>query len=66
MRESTKRVLFNMANSLAMNGLTSDTKIVKVTLWYEYALTGLTIISAVGLAGSAFMTLVQAFSKKED
>ena len=66
MRESTKRVLFNMANSLAMNGLTSDTKIVTVKVWYEYALTGLTILSTLGLVGSAFMTLVQAIGKKED
>lgn len=66
LRESTHRVLYNFANSLAMNGMTSDSKIVQVRVWYENVLLALTIVSAVVLAGSAAMVCLQAFSKKEE
>ena len=61
MREALHRQLYNFANSAAMNGLTSDSKIVTVKTWYEKALISVTAVSAVVLAGSAAMA-----AKKEE
>ena len=66
MREALHRQLYNFANSAAMNGLTSTSKIVTIRTWYENALLAATIVSAVVLAGSAAMVVLQSFFKKED
>ena len=66
MRESVHRMLYNFANSAAMNGLTSNSKIVTVRTWYENALLATTIISAVVLAGSAAMAVMQSFFNKKE
>ena len=68
MREAAHRTLFNFANSAAMNGLTSDAKIVPITPWYTAALNGMIIGSAVLFVGSAALMFVQTFKsgKKED
>lgn len=67
MREALHRQLYNFANSAAMNGLTSDSQIVTVRTWYENALLAATIITAVVLAGSGAMTILQAvFSRKDE
>ena len=67
MREALHRHLYNFANSAAMNGLTSDSKIVTIRTWYENALLAATIITAVVLAGSGAMAILQTvFSKKEE
>lgn len=66
MREAIHRQLYNFANSAAMNGSTSDSKIVTVRVWYENALLAATIISAVVFAGSAAMVALQTFLSKKD
>ncbi len=66
MREATHRILYNFANSLAMNGLTSTSKIVTIPTWYETALNAMTIASAVIFVLTSAMVVVQAFAKKED
>ena len=66
MRESAHRILYNFANSAAMNGLTSTTKIVPIMTWYEVALLTMTIVSAVVVAGAGIMTIVHAFGKKKE
>lgn len=65
MREALHRQLYNFANSAAMNGLTSTSKIVTIRTWYENALLATTVVSAVVLAGSAAMVVLQSFFKKE-
>ena len=47
MRQSTHRILYVIANSCAMNGFTADTKIVKVTPWWQTALIVLDVVLAV-------------------
>ena len=67
MREALHRQLYNFANSAAMIGLTSDSQIVTVRTWYENALLAATIITAVVLAGSGAMAILQAvFSRKDE
>ena len=66
MREATKRNLYNFANSNALNGMTSDSKIVSVMTWYNAALLALIIVSAVLAAGAAVMLALHAFFKKEE
>ena len=52
MREAIHRQLYNFANSAAMNGLTSSSKIVSINTWYDNALIALTSVSAVLTAAS--------------
>lgn len=66
MRESAHRTLYNFANSFAMNGLTSNSKVIKVMTWYNQAFLAIIIISAVITAASAAMVVLQTFFKKED
>lgn len=66
MREALHRQLYNFANSAAMNGLTSTSKIVTIRVWYENLLLALTVISAVALAGTLAMVVIQAFFDKEE
>lgn len=67
MREAAHRVLYNFANSAAMNGLAPTDKVVTVRTWYQNALLALTIVTAVVFAGSALMALAQAYlPKKKD
>ena len=66
MREALHRQLYNFANSAAMNGLTSDAKVVTVRTWYENALLAVTIIAAVVLAGSGVMAIAQSYFGKKD
>lgn len=47
MRQATHRILYVVANSCAMNGFTADTKIVKVTPWWQTALIVLDVVLAV-------------------
>ena len=54
MRQSTHRILYVIANSCAMNGFTADTKIVKVTPWWQTALIVLDVVQhriAIGILG---------------
>ncbi len=65
MREAIHRNLYNFANSAAMNGSTSDSQIVTIATWYEIALTAATAVTAVVLAGSLVLTILQSFVLKE-
>lgn len=65
MREAIHRILYNFANSAAMNGSTSDSKIVTVKTWYEITLITITAVMAVVLAASVIIALLQTFVVKE-
>ena len=66
MREAIHRQLYNFANSAAMNGMTSSSKIVVVRVWYQKALTATTVVSSIVLEGSlALMTLGLLAKRKE-
>ena len=68
MREALHRQLYNFANSAAMNGMTSSSKIVVVRVWYENALTATTVVSSIVFAFSLGLMLIGAFTpnKKEE
>lgn len=66
MREALHRQLYNFANSAAMNGMTSSSKIVIVRTWYQNALLATTIASSVLLAASAALVACGMFDKKEE
>ncbi len=67
MREALHRQLYVFANSAAMNGLTSSSKIVTVSTWYENALLALVIsTSAIFVVSAALLALNLIPSKKEE
>lgn len=64
MRQATHRILYVVANSCAMNGFTADTKIVKVTPWWQTALIVLDVVLAV-LVALCIWRLVVAVKRKK-
>ncbi len=66
MREAMHRNLYNLANSNATNGVSSNARVVTVRVWYENVLLGLTIASAALLVISGGITVLQAFGKKKE
>lgn len=65
LRNATHRNLYNMANSLAMNGLTSDSKVIDVVTWYEAAIISVISVSTVGALASLGL-LGYSILKKEE
>ena len=61
MREAIHRNLYNFANSAAMNGMTSSSKVVPVRVWYQNALLGLEIESGIILGLSLLMLGLQLY-----
>ncbi len=59
MREAIHRILYNFANSAAMNGLTSDSVVVKINTWYDNLFLALEIVFGILLAISVIMVVVQ-------
>ena len=67
MREAIHRQLYVFANSAAMNGLTSSSKIVNIPTWYDITLMTVTIVSAVvAIVSCAMFALGFIGKKKED
>ena len=68
MREAAHHILYNFANSAAMNGMAPTDKVVTVRTWYQNALLAITIVTAVVFAASALMALAQAYlpAKKDE
>lgn len=69
LRTSTKRVCWAVLNSNAMNGYTSDTKVIYVRTWWQNTLLGIQISSglvALGLAGALAFVLIKGKKHKED
>ena len=64
MRQACHRILYTVANSNAMNGISSSAKVVSVTPWWQMALYCLIGVCAVGTLFSA-VKLVLAIRKKK-
>lgn len=62
MRQATHRILYTVANSSAMNGLSASQKVVAVTPWWQMALYALCTVMAVLTVVSAVM-IVRARKK---
>lgn len=63
MRESMHRILYTMVHSNAMNGISVNTVIEKVTPWWQTALTSIQVVSTAGLIASLVWI---AMSKKKE
>jgi beta-glucosidase len=57
MRQATHRILYTVANSNAMNGLSENQEIVAITPWWKMALYALCVVTACMTVFSAIMTV---------
>ena len=64
MREAAHRILYTVANSNAMNGISSSTTIVPVTPWWQLALYGLMALCGLGTVACG-TKLVLSMGKKK-
>ncbi len=58
MRESTKRILYSVANSAAMNGLDANSVIKLAMPWWQVVLVTTLAVTAVGAVGSTTMYIL--------
>lgn len=65
MRQATHRILYTVANSNAMNGLSSSQEVVQVTPWWQTALYVLCGATAAMTVFGAVMT-VRAMKKSKE
>ncbi len=65
MRQATHRILYTVANSNAMNGLSSTAQVVATTPWWQAALYAVIAVCAVGTVGCGFMTFKKAKGYKK-
>jgi len=65
MRESTKRILYTVANSNAMNGISANMQVVEVTAWWQIAIIVCDVVFGLLAAGSVFM-LVRTLKKAKN
>lgn len=63
LRDSTHRTLYALANSNAMNGLTSSSQIVPLLGWWQYALVAIDITIGVLMLGALTMLIIAIFRK---
>lgn len=59
LRRASKDILYNDANSNMMNGIGSNTRIEKITPWWQPALRYVKIVTAV-LTGAVFLSMIAA------
>ena len=64
MRESCHRILYTVANSNAMNGMSTATKIVSVMPWWQIALYVLDVVTVVLFVASV-VVLVRKIMKNK-
>lgn len=62
MREATKHILYTVANSNAMNGVSSNAQVIEITPWWKTAIIVADVVFGVLAAGSIFM-LVKTVKK---
>ncbi len=65
MRNATKNILYTVANSNAMNGISPNMQVVEVRTWWQNTLVACDIVFGLALAGSIFM-LVRSRRKRPD
>lgn len=65
MRTATKRILYTVANSNAMNGVSANMQVIEVTTWWQTAIVAADVLFGVLAAGSIFM-LVKTVQKSRN
>ena len=64
MRNAAKRVCYSIAHSNAMNGISVNTEMERLTPWWQTALLAAKIITTLGLAASLAWCALSASRKK--
>lgn len=65
MREASHRLLYVLANSNVMNGLSANMRVVHVTPWYQTVAKTIQIVTGVLTAIAALMLIVSTYVKRE-
>ncbi len=65
-RQSAHRILYVIVNSNAMNGFTTNTRIIPVMTWWQITIIGLQVGFGILAAGSATMLVLSFVLKKKD
>ena len=65
LRESCHGIMYALANSSAVNGLTSDSEIVPVTNWWQYTIIALDVLFSVCTVACAAMLVVTIVASKK-
>lgn len=65
LHNAVKRILYTVANSNAMNGISADVRVVSVTPWWKIAIIILDVVFGVLAVGSAVMLVRDIRRKKE-
>lgn len=65
MRDASKHILYTVANSNAMNGVSENVQIVEVRAWWQTAIIVLDVVFGVLAVGSAVMLVRDIRRKKE-
>ena len=65
MRQATKQIIYNVVNSNAMNGISSNTKIVAITPWWQTALIAIDVSIAVVTAVCATALVLDIIKKRK-
>ena len=65
MRDASKHILYTVANSNAMNGVSENVQIVEVRAWWQTAILVLDVVFSVLAVGSAVMLVRDIRRKKE-
>lgn len=65
MRDASKHILYTVANSNAMNGISENVQIVEVRAWWQTAIIVLDVVFGVLAVGSAVMLVRDIRRKKE-
>ncbi|MBQ8094217.1 MAG: hypothetical protein IJ242_11660 [Clostridia bacterium] len=65
MREASKRILYTVSNSNAMNGLGTDVQVIEHRTWWQNAFIAMDVIFGVLTAFCAFMLIRTVFLRKK-
>ena len=66
MKEATKHILYTVANSNAMNGVSANMQVIEIRPWWKNALVAADVAFGVLAAGSIFMLVKTVKKSKKD
>lgn len=64
--DATKRILYTVANSNAMNGISADVRVVEVRPWWKNAIVAADVVFGALAVGSIFMLVKKSKKSKDD
>ena len=65
MRNATHRILYTVANSNAMNGMSPSSRIVDVTPWWKACIYGLMGVTGIGMVASGTLDVIAIINRKK-